>query len=418
MTQLTQPEDVSRYFSVRYVGLAALVFLTLASILYCIGKVIFLTTDTIDFKYIWLAGHIWNLSLNPYSDEYRRVAEDLFGGGQGSVPAHWVYPPNWWPIASAFATYPYEIAGHMWRWLLGSLLLTGVVALLSNGRNLGATEPWRWAIFVICITASSATANAISLGQTAPICFAGVCCFVAAYARKSTPLMTAAIVLLALKPTLVLPICAFLLTDFFWSRSILAAGVITLSMAGPAFYAQGLAPTVLGFLNEIQMYNTVSVNFPAAQTGVRNLLYHAFGVSISASLLVVVAAVAGLAFGYLCRTSVLLIRDRAFHAFTVVALVATLVPLHTYDMIFVTPLVLLCAGWPPLSQALIFAVMFVCLRVNNVQQFLTRFGIGFDGEEFSAGTSIYSLVIFLAFGIAVARCFRGTSTLKTYAPAG
>jgi hypothetical protein len=316
------------------------------------------------------------------------------------------------------AEYPYEIVRQAWRWITAGVMLAGVAALLPLGRHLGATiRLWRWAAFVIVVAASTATVVSLMMGQTTAICFAGFCCFASAYVRKSAALMAAALVLLALKPTLMLPVCAFLLTEMFWQRSILAAAAMTFVMAFPALYAHGFTATLLGFLNEIARYELLPENFPPAETGVRNLLYHAFGVSVPVLLLVVIAAAMAAALGFLCRTPVLT-RDRAFHAFTVVALVAALVPFHVYDVVFIAPLVLLCAGWLPPLQGLVLAIVALSQRVGNIQRTLTGFGLAVGGELDFPGSAIFSLAILLVFGIAVTRCLCGASTRKTYAAIG
>ena len=121
--------------------------------------------DTIDFKYIWLAGELWSEGVNPYTEVYVARGEEAFVGL--NPPTFWVYPPNWWPIATGSAVLSYETAGLLWRILSVVCLFLGCFVITKSLPNLPF---WVHIAFWGVAATMSATAITLSLGQTSMVC--------------------------------------------------------------------------------------------------------------------------------------------------------------------------------------------------------------------------------------------------------
>ena len=247
-------------------GAALLLALALA---YLVLKV-FDGTDTIDFKYIHLAGALWGEGIDPYSAAYAEQGEMRFQGL--NRPEYLFYPPHWWAIATGFAQAPYETAGLLWRIVMAACMIGGCFVLHRTVIHIaGENRPWRtWAMLVFA-GAMSATAIALSLGQTSCLLFFGVCLYVHAFVTRRRGLMVLALVIVWLKPNVGLALSLFLVPGLFWWPALIGGALAVVAASLPALLPHGPIEVIRGYLHALSQWEALAPNQPWNITGLRHL---------------------------------------------------------------------------------------------------------------------------------------------------
>lgn len=356
---------------VAWILLGALVLLPIS---YLLVKVLLDRSDTVDFKYFWLAGHVWSRGIDPFTSAYAEIGDRLFVGK--NRPPMFFYPPNWYLPARLLALIPYESAVLPWRIL--SVML--VVLSLKFWLDIYQAAGFRFrlsalAIFYSSALASTATAMAISMGQTSPLIFFGMSLFFKAKAENRRLLMVAALWLLMLKPNVGLLFCIVLIPSLVWWPSLIAAAAVTIASSLPALLPFGLVETLSRAVAGLGQYDAYDVNNPTSTTGLRNLIYYISGMNVSAFALAsaaYVSAFAAAAIGCWRTRKMVTPSNRRVDSENClyIALAASILSLHTYDLIILAPLALLCYanGW---KVALgISACLLVLIRGKNIAALL------------------------------------------------
>jgi hypothetical protein len=337
-----------------------------------------------DYQFIWLAGLMWADGIDPYTQAYHALAEEMFPDGR--VPHAWYYPPNWWPVATAMARLPFEASLEAWRILSsGALILS---CILVTWATVGLTSTRGFATFAALAAGASlfsATPIFLSLGQTSVALILGMALTLVALVRRSRVLAALGVVLLMLKPQLGLPVSIFLLMSPYWWPSLLAAAAATLAAAAPAVALPGLPGFLSAYLEIISGYDGHGPAHPANMTGLRTLVFAATGVSGASLVHIAVACGAAAVLGALHAR-----RDSGALLFAMVALLAFLVPLHLYDLTF---LVMGLAFLPSLSsrdQRLVAILCLPLIRANNLERVL---GLSLEKTTFATGSFLASLAL-------------------------
>jgi hypothetical protein len=344
------------------------VSLIACALAYLIMKAVFDRSDTVDFKYIWLAGDFWRTGLNPYGPDYVAAGERIFVGS--NRPPFWPYPPNWWPIATATAMWPYGISLKIWRVFSAFCLIGGSAILIRALRQAGhVLTPLRHAAYAVFVGASSATAITLSLGQTSALVFLGVCSYAAAWIIKSRGLMILALTLLFLKPPIGIVVAASLLAYPLWWTSLAVAAGLAIITSLPALVAYDTASVLKSYLEILGTYTTHAVNLPVSTTGLRNLLASVVHIDASPALLTLAGACVVALVCASIRSRSGSVDPQRLVALTI-ALTLFFVPLHPYDFIMVAPLVLLHARASLGAQALLGVGFLICIRANNLHSAL------------------------------------------------
>lgn len=343
-------------------------------------------SDTIDFKSIWLAGDLWSHGANPYSDTYTEVGDALFVGL--NRPHAWFYPPNWWPIAVASLSAEYTLSGQIWRALSG-LLLVGTCVFLWYRLSTFLPEVGKGAFIAMGFfaTTASATVLTLSLGQTSILIALGVALFVTSWISRSQWVMAIALVILALKPTVGLPLVGLLIVSTFWWPALIGGGIVVLLSALPPFLMHGAGNVLSLLLQRISEYGDFEVNSPPSTTGLRNIFYYIAGDDLSTIPL----TLAAMTLCALIGCTMLKEDDaprRAIAAGSAIALVVAMVPLHTYDAVILVPLVPLLVLLPRILFAIGAACILLIWRVNNIAD---ASGLTMHGETYFAGSLLLSL---------------------------
>ena len=351
--------------------------------------------DTIDFKYIHLAGTLWLDGINPYSAAFRETGQAIFTGM--NRPEYLLYPPHWWGISAAVARIPYDTAGLIWRFFMAVCMIAGCFALHDIPRRIiGETRLWRTWAMLIFAAAMSATAVALSLGQTSCLLFLGLCLYLRAYVVRDRGLMVLALVLVMLKPNFGLALSLFLVPALFWWPSLIAGAVAVLALSLPALLPFAPAEVVRGYLNALGQWETLPPNIPGSTTGLRYLAYLLFDLTLPGRWFALAAAALALGLGAIWRDGTRPAFWRAEGLGLLLACLVLIVPMHTYDMMLLIPLIALCAGMPTGIQAALLVLMLVAFRVNNLASAL---GLTIPEETYFPGSGLVTAVALLIVAV-------------------
>lgn len=306
----------------------------LLGVAYLLAMLVRQPLESMDFRYVWLAGDLWGRGVNPYGPDY--ITEGATRFPTGYAIASWAYPFHWYLPARVAALLPPEPAFAVWL-ALTTLALAGAGWLVvAAARALGATPGLPAILFAIGYVASgSVVGYDLRAGQPAVIAECGVAMLLYGVARERSGWAIAGLVLAMLKPQIGLPFATALCFMPGGIRAAAVAGALTIAACVPAFLASGLADQLHGLLVVSQgNYQTVSYNTAAKMTGLPHLVdvMTPWTLSIMASMLLAAA---------LTAVSTLLLRGRpprerrvSFIGLTC-ATTAFIVGLHTYDLVIV-----------------------------------------------------------------------------------
>jgi hypothetical protein len=358
-------------------------------------------SDTVDFKYLWLAGDLWRHGLNTYSPSFHESGQRIFQ--HSNRPVFFLYPPSWWPICRALAQLPYTTAGTVWRITSALLLLFSMAMLqLTIIKQSNSFSVIRNYIFIGYSLTMTATAIALSLGQTSLVVAFGVNCFVAAYVSGHRTLMGIALFSVLLKPSIGAFFFVFLVASPYWWPSLIVASMVSMLCALPAMVPFGIAETAIDFVKNLSHWAELRPNLPAETTGLRALLGSFFGITITPTWLYLFGlALAGrLGFCKSSCTSGLKQQSNMVRLCVLLPLSGLFVPLHTYDLTYQAPLILLSSAITGRLQIVIGAALLLVYRSNNLA---LAFGIANPNARYNPGSVIASLsLIVLAIAAAMA----------------
>ncbi|MEM0942827.1 MAG: glycosyltransferase family 87 protein, partial [Pseudomonadota bacterium] len=315
-------------------------FLTLG-LAYILWKAFTLTDQPIDFKYLWLAGYLWDEGINPYGPQYYEISQTIFT--TGTVPEIWVYPPHFWWLMAPHALLPFEVATLVWRGFgVLMVLLAGWGFWTATRHVYPGVPPARGMAMVALLTLSSATAGCLAIGQTSLVILAGAGLYAYAYASGSRLLMMLALAILMLKPNIGLAFSLFLFVQRPWTLTVIGGGILTLALSAPALMIGGPVETILQWFARLGEWGQFDANEADATTGLRHLIWLGTGISIPP--LVFAAISGGVAIWLGLRRTESGPEDRLLSVAMLLALVQMMIPLHGYDAMLLIPLALLTVG--------------------------------------------------------------------------
>ena len=346
-------------------------------------------TDTIDFKYIHLAGALWGEGVDPYSTAYAEQGQIRFQGL--NRPEYLFYPPHWWAIATGFAQAPYETAGLLWRIVMAACMIGGCFVLHRTVIHIaGENRPWRtWAMLVFA-GAMSATAIALSLGQTSCLLFLGVCLYVHAFVTRRRGLMVLALVIVWLKPNVGLALSLFLVPGLFWWPALIGGALAVVAASLPALLPHGPIEVIRGYLHALSQWEALAPNQPWNITGLRHLAELVTGAVLPGTPLALAASALALGLGALLVRRDETARGRAAALIPLIALLLLCVPMHSYDMVLLIVLIALGVVLPGWAGAVLALALLAAFRANNLETLLGLSGTGGMGPP---GTTVLSLAV-------------------------
>lgn len=333
-------------------------------VVYIIAKSVFAPAPPIDFKYLWLAGELWLEGVTPYSDAFAEKGLQEFPDQNHAQ--RFSYPPNWFFISAALSLFPHDIAAWLWRVLSAGLAATALAFLWRaiQGDRPFLSAPFFVSLAYVCLM--SATAITLALGQTSLLILLGASLTFFGALRKNDGALIAGIVILMLKPQIGAPVAAFLMLQHGGWKTVGVAAAITLLMIAPALTASGPADLIAGFLQQLNVYGRVDVNFAASMTGFRHLAFLISSADLSSIAIDAVEIILAALFGLALRLRALSESEQCSALFALWAGVLFLTPLHAYDLVLAAPLLifsLTMRGW---RQWVLWAGLALIFRANNV----------------------------------------------------
>lgn len=316
-------------------GLVAVALLTvLAGIGFIVLRLRAQTIESMDFRYIWLAGDLWARHLNPYGPDYVAAGATRFPTGY--PVAGWVYPYHWYVPARAAALLPPTQAFAVWLAVTTVALAIAGRWAIAAARAIGATPGIAMILFGIgYATTGSVVTFALREGQPAVPAACGVALCLYGVARDKRWMTVCGLVLAMLKPQLGLPFAAALC---FMPRGLvtaLIATAATILACVPAFLASGMADQVHGLLvSNSGNYQQVSVNTADMMSGLPHVIARLTGWSMSIPLSMVLAALAAAAATFLLRHRSDRERKTLFIGLTC-AITVAVIGLHPFDLLIV-----------------------------------------------------------------------------------
>ena len=386
------------------------VILLAASIVYLVKRSVLEHSADIDFRFIWTAGKLWTLGINPYSPRFTALGHAFFP--TGNAIAYWLYPPQWWVMARPLAAFPVEQALLIWRGSNALLLVAAATALALTVRHVRPATPLSAVMGLIAIMAlMEGTAKTLLLGQTSILVFAGFCLMGLALLTARPWPMVVAVVLLLLKPQFALPIILCLAVTKTWRNSVLIAVALTCLASLPQLVQFGLLPTVTATLGNIALSAQLPSNQPDQVTGISHLVWLMTGKTLSSAWAIAfdVIATLGLA-AVMGRRPRRDDRDAAALGLVLIAPGLFFLPLHAYDSVALGPIAMLAVVLSGAPRYLAWAAVALALRAGVVS--------GLFGDRVSGDLLVLSLAALLAMIAAVAAAFMRPQTPKGAAAVG
>ncbi|MFT3730791.1 MAG: glycosyltransferase 87 family protein [Hyphomicrobium sp.] len=364
------------------------------SLLYLLLKTVGNGQQTVDFQFIWLAGHMWNQGKSPYSPEYAVLGDAMFTGNR---PEYWFYPPNWWPIATLTGLLRYEEAQTVWRGISGGAVISGIIILGQAAHQyVTSVSLIRWAALIAFTCLSSSTASAFALGQTTPFIFFGMACFVCGYVAKSRIWTVVGLVLMMLKPQVGVVVCAFLLTSWSGIIAVTLAAAIVLLTAVPALVQAGVMPFLKYFIATLAAHGALPPNAPHSMTGVRYLVYELGGGNVDVLILTVLACFSAFVLGFVrSREKHRSAETDALDLSILLMIILFFVPLHIYDTFIVAPIIVLMTPLSTLLQWILGIGLLIIFRANNLAE-LT--GLDDPETQYSLGVRFMTIAFTIMLG--------------------
>jgi hypothetical protein len=380
------------------------------SIVYLVKRSVLEHSADIDFRFIWTAGKLWALGINPYSPRFTALGHAYFPAGNGI--AYWLYPPQWWVMARPLAALPVEQALVIWRGSNALLLVSAATPLALTVRHVRPATPlWAVMALIAIMALMEGTAKTLLLGQTSILVFAGFCLMgVALLTARPWP-MVVALVLLLLKPQFALPIILCLAMMKTWRNAVLIAVVVTCLASLPQVVQFGLLTTVTATLGNIALSGQLPSNQPDQLIGVSHLVWLMTGKTMSnpSAIALDVIVTLGLA-TVICRRPAMDARDQASLGLVLIAPGLFFLPLHAYDSVALGPIAMLAVVLSGAPRYLAWAAVALALRAGVVS--------GLFGDRVSGDLLVLSLAALVALMAAVAAAVRRPQTPKGAADLG
>jgi hypothetical protein len=303
-----------------------------------------------DTAFLISAGRMWSAGLNPYGSDFAAYGAPYIS----SELAFWVYPPQWWPIATALGALDTRVAVMAWKAVnLVVIPVAGVLLLhvfdawrTGNGRALAAC-------FAAVLLTTDATQLTVRLGQTSGLTAIGFALLLSGLKSSGLARQSIGLALLLLKPQFGLLYLLLMLARREGRLPAAAALFITALASAPLLLTSGFHDTIQAmadWLSNLAAYRELPFNGPGELTGFSYLLAW-LGVGAPSPILCVLAS--WLATLCMVRPSGTEdSRSLAIRRCVVgMSVSLVLVPLHYYDFILLPAFLLLIpqlkpwAGW-------------------------------------------------------------------------
>jgi hypothetical protein len=320
-----------------------------------------------DFAFVCSAGRTWLKGASPYdfptwNAEWATIRPP---GALVSQPMPFVYPPHWAPIAVLAAALPWPVASRLWD-CVSVLSFAGAawlsVKLLGSAVPAAVRQPRTWASLAF---AALNPAVRYSAWQSQMALFATVGIVGAFWAWHERRVAWLAVFgfLASLKPQLSLPVLVYLfLSGGHLGLLIGAAAAVAVGVV--AMIPSGLAALPTQFRDVYALHVAVEFNGPAQFSnlpaffpwsgGSREFLSASTAAGIAASVVLVLAT------RHARKLDAHLVPHPLWQLGILVAMTGALMPLHGYDLVIYTPLIVLAGElrWRWISLLIVVLSLF------------------------------------------------------------
>ena len=329
----------------------------------------------LDFRVIWIAANMWASGQDPYGPSFTAEYFKIFGPGPGAL---WFYPPYWYPIALPFSSLPFSIANSVWK-LANASLLIGAIHFIARALA-DVTHQKYITIFLAGVAYASfmqATSVTLYIGQTSILVFFGFAALIYGILKTRHLPIVVGLVFLALKPQFGIVAFASIAALRHYRWAMIAAIGICLVATVPLAVTGHFRESIDGFLTNLPRLLQVPGNDLPNLTGLMNITGYVFQKSFGffASQVLVVAAIL-FAFVIMRNLSTSNAQDSMSAQHRIACLVMLLastflfVPLHTYDLVSISAILMMIMATSLTGRWLIVLGLLLCLRPINLWQSL------------------------------------------------
>jgi len=339
-------------------------------IYYLFSRSILIGWKDVDFLHVWLSGHLWSQGISPYSPEYIERGSSLFDPFNRQA---FFYPPSFWFISRFFAQFDYQFAVELWRWTSFGLIFLSSFLLRSALHQAGVKVSFSTMVFYTgLVSMMQSMILTFVLGQTSILIYFAVCLVIYSVLSKNNILLAAGLCLVLLKPTLGAGIFIGLLPFKIYRKSIIMTCLGTILISSPALLPFGPIATIKAYLKGTSGHGDFIANHPELTTGFRNIFFHITDISLSSTLALLITI-----FGMLI--TLIIIKNKGLNPtddessiaqiyilILCLSIIGALAPLHTYDFMFIAPIILLTLKSDKYIQMIVFILFLVIARAQNI----------------------------------------------------
>ena len=379
------------------VGLA----IGMLGITYLIWKVISLQGQDLTFKYIWLAGNLWQDGLNPYSIEYQEIGHKMFTAFNGQP---FYYPPNWWPFSNILAAFDYTTATEIWRVLNGLCIISSTFLLNGAMKKIGINLTLSSLIlYTGLVSLMQASAIIIATGQTTILIYFGLCLVIYSAVNSRPLLLALGLCVMLLKPQIGVALFFAFIPFKKYHMALLYTCVLTFLLMLPALITIGPLETILPFLKGLSQHSSFATNEAQNSTGLKSILYSITNFKLPSTMATLLSIVGTLGAGLYFKKSD---KENSTNFITywmiIIMITAFVAPLHEYDMIIIAPLILLCAIYGVRAQWLLSIPFIILARSGNIGDLLTPE----NADDARYYTSVITTIALVAMVIILCKVIR------------
>jgi hypothetical protein len=172
----------------------------------------------------------------------------------------------------------------------------------------------------------------------------------------------------------------------------------------------GVIEVIRGYLEALGEWETLPTNAAHSTTGVRNAANLLLGADVPGGPLALAGFAAAALIGVAARVSAVRdseVRHRAAWLCMLIVTAALIVPLHTYDLMLLLPVIPLSTALPATAEVFVLLLFLPLYRPNNLAEVT---GLVDPGSRFFPGTMIASMaIVAMAVGVAVGLARRAWS---------
>lgn len=361
-------------------------------IAYFFWKNLFIRWEDVDFKVIWLSGHLWLEGVSPYGPRFMELGHELFDSFNGHP---FYYPPHFRLVSSFFAFWDYEMSMEIWRWINIGLFLFSSVLLKSAMDATGVNLSWRLIIFYTgLIGFMQAVVLIFHIGQTTMLIYFGICLTIFGAFKTNKIALVAGLCIVLLKPQIGVPLMAAFLPFKEYRKELILTCLLMILLSLPGTQPIGLIETTEAYIKGATIHGDFYSNQAKMTTGIRNIIYLITDFQISSTLAALSSIIAVFCMVFIVKHKILDTGPDSHTNAKVITLmlsitvIAVFSPLHTYDFVFLAPIIIMSWKFGNPFKTYLFMLFLIIVRHDNITR---ETGILFRKGETLVGSELVTL---------------------------